>query len=400
MRILFINETNPFASSNASNNRFLSLAEGLLVNGCEIDLVFTNGFYSWEEKRKFSKVGTKNAFKYCYLLPVDFERFILRQILYRFLPIKYYILKIQKLLIKEKYDIIWVGRGPKAILIGLSLTRLKRELCFHIFHEISEYSWIGISWIGLKDKHRIHNDYLYKFLPNVDFLALMTNNLKTYYQQFVSSKTKIIHLAMTVDFSRFQIIPEFNRFQRPYIAYCGTMNNGKDGVDILVKSFIALMGSFASLHLYIAGPLIPRNDYLLQRSLIAFYSADNRITYLGNLSKEEIPSFLMHAEVVAMARPESTQAEGGFPTKLGEYLASGKPVCVTDVGEIGKYLKDNESAFMAKPGSVDSFADALSRALTNKNALNVGECGKLIALKFFNSEIQSKILYDFLTDCV
>ena len=50
-----------------------------------------------------------------------------------------------------------------------------------------------------------------------------------------------------------------------------------------------------------------------------------------------------------MARPDSRQARGGFPTKLGEYLATGKPVCVTKVGEITVYLEDNVSAFLAEP---------------------------------------------------
>ncbi len=59
--------------------------------------------------------------------------------------------------------------------------------------------------------------------------------------------------------------------------------------------------------------------------------------------------------------PDSKQAQGGFPTKLGEYLATGNPVCATTVGEIPDYLVDGESVYFAVPGSVDSFADAMLR---------------------------------------
>ena len=107
----------------------------------------------------------------------------------------------------------------------------------------------------------------------------------------------------------------------------------------------------------------------------------------------------MNANVLALARPDSHQAQGGFPTKLGEYLATGKPVCVTSVGEISDYLKDNISAFIAEPGNVDSFIDALNRVLCNaKHAEYVGLNGKIVAEKEFSIDIQSKRLATFLNE--
>ena len=84
---------------------------------------------------------------------------------------------------------------------------------------------------------------------------------------------------------------------------------------------------------------------------------------------------------------------------MGEYLATGNPVCVTKVGEIPDYLEDNVSAFMATPGDVDSFADAMDRALSNPdNAKKVGLAGREVAEREFNSEIQAKRLYEFLQE--
>lgn len=117
------------------------------------------------------------------------------------------------------------------------------------------------------------------------------------------------------------------------------------------------------------------------------------------MDRSKIPSFISNAEALALSRPDSHQAQGGFPTKLGEYLATGKPVCVTKVGEIPEYLEDNVSAFMANPGDVDSFADALDRALGNPNiSITVGQAGKFIAETIFNSDIQAKRLSDFLKE--
>ena len=115
------------------------------------------------------------------------------------------------------------------------------------------------------------------------------------------------------------------------------------------------------------------------------------------LNKDQIPLFICNAELLVLSRPDSHQAQGGFPTKLGEYLATGKPVCVTKVGEIPNYLEDNVSAFLAEPGDVDSFTDAMDRALSNpEKAREVGLAGRDVAKKEFNSEIQAKRLADFL----
>lgn len=396
MNILVIRETNPFFSSNASNNRFLTLAEGLSVCGCDLKILITSGYYSQRERKRFGKVGLKNNIQYEYLLPVDFSVFLKRQLLYRFFPINYYVKKILGYLAKDSIDILWLDYGPKAILIGISIIKYKERYNFKVFHERSEFSWIGLNWIGYYSRKKIHSKYLKAFLPKVDAFALMTTKLVSYYKNFISADTKMIHLPMTVDFDRFETFEIASTLKKPYVAYCGTMNNSKDGVDILIESFIKIMNDNPDLHLYLAGPLLPLKDYLFQVSIIKKHDAEKRIIYLGNLSKEEIPNFLYNARVLALARPASLQSDGGFPTKLGEYLASGNPVCITNTGEIGIYLKHRESAFIAEPGSVLSFSQTLQEAINSNIADSVGEMGRSIAKKSFNKDIQSKELFIFL----
>ncbi len=110
-----------------------------------------------------------------------------------------------------------------------------------------------------------------------------------------------------------------------------------------------------------------------------------------------MPILLINAEILALARPDNIQAKGGFPTKLGEYLATGNPVVITDVGEHTEYLTDGESAYISNPDNPTHFAEKLLQAskdliISNKIGLN----GKKIATQFFNNQIQSEKLYHFL----
>src|SRR5690606_36887494 len=186
------------------------------------------------------------------------------------------------------------------IKIGLSLFRFLKKNYIVYFHEKSEYSWIG-----LNGKEQLHRQYLNEFLPRINLMSVMTKTLGEYYIMYLNPQVKIIHLPMTVDLARFENLKTDNTISKPYIAYCGTMNDQKAGVDVLIQSFIKIKDEFPELQLYLAGPLKPEKDYAYQKEIIMNANAENRITYLGMLSVEEIPVFLSNAKVLALARPES-----------------------------------------------------------------------------------------------
>ena len=223
----------------------------------------------------------------------------------------------------------------------------------------------------------------------------MTKTLIAHYSKMAKNDAKFLHLPMTVETERFKNISNTIQYKKPYVAFTGTFNNAKDGVDVLIKAFAKVVNKYPDLNLYLAG--FYHYDVDIQKKLIADYGLNDRITYLGILDKEQIPAFVCNATVLVLSRPDSHQAQGGFPTKLGEYLATGNPVCVTKVGEIPNYLEDGVSAFMAIPGNVDSFADAMDRALSNpEEAKKVGANGKKVAETNFSTDVQTKRLVEFL----
>ena len=222
----------------------------------------------------------------------------------------------------------------------------------------------------------------------------MTRKLLDYHKTISNENGSFLHLPMTVDMSRF--IPKNDKGER-YIAFAGSLANRKDGADILIEAFKLIAPKYPEVKLYLAGGYHP--DMKVQKSLIDKCGLQERVKYYGLLSRDEIPDFFVNASVLALPRPDSHQAQGGFPTKLGEYLATCNPVCATKVGEIPDYLEDNVSAFMAVPGDINSFADALDRALANsETALRIGRMGYQVAKENFNMEIQTKRLYNFLND--
>ena len=103
------------------------------------------------------------------------------------------------------------------------------------------------------------------------------------------------------------------------------------------------------------------------------------------VSAAEIPQILKNATVLALDRPDSLQAQCGFPTKLGEYLLTENPVVVTKVGDIPLFLKDGETALLAEERNPHEFSSKLLWALEHPaEAIEIGKAGAQVAMREFN----------------
>ena len=394
MNILLLRDYNPFVENGASANRFRGLVEGLRYCGVNLDIAVVGGVVKptelKENNQEVKYLSKSNRYSYW---QARLNKYIFNNMHKRIAKRRFNRLDL------SKYDYIWLSNSSSVFDVFFSLD--KSTSC-KTFIELNEFQDIhkeeGHAGNILQ---RIYGSKSEKsfidVVSKIDYFACMTNTLLDHYRKMAKPEAKFIHLPMTVDLKRFIGIPDTTIYSKPYIAYTGTFNNAKDGVDILIKSFAKIANKYPQYHLYLAG--FWHYDVPMQEKLIEEFGLTNRITYLGVLNKDQIPVFVCNADLLVLSRPDSHQAQGGFPTKLGEYLATGNPVCVTKVGEIPDYLEDNVSAFMATPGDVDSFADAMDRALSNPdNAKKVGLAGREVAEREFNSEIQAKRLYEFLQE--
>jgi glycosyltransferase involved in cell wall biosynthesis len=402
MYIHIILYNNPFVENSASSNRILSLIDGLKLYGVEISLLFVGGYMSTIEKIEWEEKGRKFEINYCYLNLLELTN-IWKARFYKYLFKHLYesliLFKLKEILL-NKSGIVWVIKDKSYLELVLKLRKKNKKLI--LFTEISEFPDFYLSQ-NIPDRHKAelksNSDYLEKNLKKFGGLALMTNSILEYYKSKVDQKiVKICHLPMTVDLNRFQeesAQPE--EFKGPYILFVGVMSDNKDGVNILIESFSKIQTRYPDYNLYLVGPWQP--DSIGHQELIKKLGLEAKVKWMKEYPRNSIPSIIKNSNLLVLPRPDSRQAQGGFPTKLGEYLASGIPVCATTVGEIPDYLVDNESVFFAKPGSVESFSEAMDKALSNyENAKRVGLNGKKVAELEFNKDIQAKKLYDFLKE--
>ena len=402
MKIYFLTRNNIFFENSASANRARSLLEGLAFLGAEICLLITDGFLTQNERNEYKTRSKYGLINYKYLSKALNQTLLQRRInKYIIFPLytPFLFRRILKIVSRGSLNsILWTGCDLKYFKFISKIK--KRDLSLYTFLELSEYLNYQEFNIGnfvhkfesrLRQEFFEHNGfYLY------DGIALMTRVLYNHYSNFQGAGPHLLHLPMSVDLDRFKIQCEvLPGFRKPYIAFVGLMNDSKDGVSIIIDAFAKISDKYKKYRLYLVGGW--NYDTPAHLNKIRRLNLEDRAYWMGEYERDRIPAIILNADLLVLPRPNTKQTAWGFPTKLGEYLATGNPVCATRVGEVPDYLVDGESVFFAEPGSIDSFAESMDRALSEPTrAKQVGRNGRLIAEKHFNSKIQAKQLFEFL----
>jgi glycosyltransferase involved in cell wall biosynthesis len=402
MKIKIIIGLNPYFQSSASANRWRTLIDGLSKSGARVTLLIYGGYQSVKESNDWQNSADINGIAIKYIAPQLIEGYWKsRYYIYIGEALREsYLIKLIQNEIENNEGIVWTDASHFGFKLAV---QLKKHLPIQqIFLELSEFLDIHKYNKG-NFMQRWQANKRQKFFEErafhaYDGLALMTKTLLNHYKQFPEPSPELLHLPMTVDLDRFaNEIEPLPEFVKPYIVFVGVMNDAKDGVRILIKAFAKISNEFPELKLYLIGGW--NYDTPIHKQLIKEFRLEDKIFWKGEFNRDQIPAIIKNATLLALPRPDSKQAQGGFPTKLGEYLATGNPVCATTVGEIPDYLTDRESVYFAEPGSINSFANAMQRALSKpEEAKRIGMNGRKVAEKSFNKDIQAKILFNFLKE--
>jgi len=163
-------------------------------------------------------------------------------------------------------------------------------------------------------------------------------------------------------------------------------NLGHRDVEYLLEIADSVITRVPSFNLTIYGDALESRHQALQAT-IARQGLSSVITLRPAVAPVDLPGVLKGADVLLLPRAAGEFSEAGFPNKLGEYLASGRPVVVTAVGDIPRYLTDGVSAALVVPDDIQSFADAVVEVLVDQDLGDrLGAAGREVAERWSKAE--------------
>ncbi len=292
------------------------------------------------------------------------------------------------------------NRGYKNIIYNYNYPDLK-NIWFLLYAKIIGYKIIFDiiednrfeAHVGFKNKLRLKTSlFLFKisrYFAN-GYVAISDHLYKRV--QVVGGQKIPVHLIpITVNLNYFNDINYTPNSSNLKIFYGGSFGE-KDGLPYLIEAFEQVSKSDVTLQLILTGAGIKPDIEKLQTKIAGSLNKD-RIIFKGFLSTREYYEVLNSCDIFCMTRINSPYANAGFPFKLGEFLASGKAVIATKVGDVTKYLSHNENALLISPNSVSDISAALLSIINHPEKIKIlGAAARKTAEDNFDSEVVSKKL--------
>ena len=231
-----------------------------------------------------------------------------------------------------------------------------------------------------------------KWLPTyTDAVFVISSHLITEIGKITKQKIPIYSLPISVDFNNLAT-NNVKKNDEPVNIFYGGSFAEKDGLQYLVEALEIIHNKGYNFKLLMSGKASPHKKDSLFTTIVEKPFVD----YKGFLSTEAYFELLASADICCMTRVNSAFANAGFPFKLGEFLAAGKVIIASKIGDVENYLIHKESAYLVSPESTAQIVEGLEYCIQNLATLSntMGANAKKVAEKNFNAANSSKYLLE------
>ncbi|WP_223910407.1 glycosyltransferase [Geobacter sp. AOG1] len=243
-------------------------------------------------------------------------------------------------------------------------------------HLLAKFKWVSTE---------VLERYTAKF---ADAVVVISHYLKDIYDKSVGKTIPVCFIPISA-----KCLSEGKSHspQHPFkFVYSGSFAK-KDGVELLIRAFDRISERHPDCVLLLTGKGANLPDI---QKLISNHPA---IRYVGYLEDNEFYNFLQQADILCVTRIGSTYANAGFPFKLGEYLATGNPVIVTNVSDVCLYLENMKDAIIIEPDNATAIQNAMEYCINNREEIKViGKNGLSKCNQFFNPDANGLKLLELL----
>jgi glycosyltransferase involved in cell wall biosynthesis len=376
-----------FPIGDAYTNRILAFARGFVDNGCKVTLlIIYPGRNNQAEVR-----GRMDGFEYIFCAGLKRpDNWLLRKLvgikgivnmvreimhIHRSIPVDGILTFSQNF--SQNFPVYLWSRISKTVFVREN-NEFPRKVLRRGHSRLNWFDRLFFSFVN-----RFYDGLIYISSTLVDFNKPLLR---------ISMPVEVVPII--VDTNRF-VVPDTDR--KPWITYCGNLFGEKDGVTILIEAFSLIHQSFTDFKLVLIGNTSNATEFGKLKHRTEELGIAEKVVFTGFVHRNEIPGLLQKSSLLVLARPDNIQAKGGFPTKLGEYLATGRPVLVTATSDIPRYICHGINGYLAQPGSANDFAEKMKTILSDYTAAEqVGLEGKKLTETHFNNSWQSRRIIHFI----
>jgi glycosyltransferase involved in cell wall biosynthesis len=197
-----------------------------------------------------------------------------------------------------------------------------------------------------------------------------------------AGRNRLGRVPPVVDTSQFDVDPSADFLQvrcgvssRRVVLYAGSFFDN-EGVPILLEAAPAVLSRHPDVRFVVLGSHPAEALGFLRKEAVRLGVA-HEVAFPGLAPSRDMPLYFRAAAILVAPKTSSVLNRAGFPVKLVEYLASGRPVVASAVGDIPLAAEDGREALLVPPEDPEALASAISRLFDDPElAQRIGEAGR------------------------
>jgi glycosyltransferase involved in cell wall biosynthesis len=371
-----------FPYGGAAENYVRQLALGIKSNNVLVEIILF-----WGKRINSNNDTGIECTNYLYKRPFIHNLVKIYEAISQILYIPLHLFK-RKLIHRDQAIILYGLDRVYFVFPYLLFCKLLNIHCYRIISEIYPASKIAKYWWRkpLVLFELIQRRYFDRYL---DGLIVLTDYLKDVCLRNRVIPSRILLIPHFIDMSCVNVSKTTQKVFT--IGYSGSLYLDSGIVDLLLA---VSMIDINSVELLIMGTVPPETEEMIHN----IDMGSVKVTYTGYLSKHDLLDNLLRCTVLVIPRRSGLLADSGFPTKLGEYFATGLPVIATKVGDLKAYFSNRVELVFAKANHPESMSRALLYICQHPEiAKAIGVQGKTWASKNLDYIKNSKKLLDYIS---
>lgn len=274
--------------------------------------------------------------------------------------------------------------------VNISLLLLTKIMSIRCVKEKNEVPKVLINNKGLAYLSRIFDRWMYS---RFDGLITISEELVAYF--YTIRRDGICHIPILVDQSIFHDDSYVGTGNNDFVYAGGGGGWKRDGAISILKSFAEYAKVSDKHNLKFIGIDMRDKDIMSEiNRLIDELGIRERVSLLGYIDSSSLKMHFLKCHALLLV-PPNNYISLGFPTKLGEYMVSGRPVILSDITS-HKNVIPNDCVVYTKAGDYVDLSEKMIWCSQNDESITqIGERGREFALAEFSIESNAKKLFEF-----
>lgn len=228
-------------------------------------------------------------------------------------------------------------------------------------------------------------------------VVVISHYLREKYEPLCREPERVFLVPTIIDCAEWQLGLE-EETDAPHLLYSGSFGE-QDDLEGLIDALSLLRDRGLVFSATLLGGTERTAERLarLRRRVVGLKLSD-RVTLPGFVPRERVRSAIARSHVLVNIRTASVWSCSGLATKLSEYLAAGRTVVASSVGDVDRYLEDDANALLVRAGATPlEIADTLERALQGPLLRErIGDAARRTARTHFDVPVAQALLDDVL----